>query len=92
MPIENDAIWSIDFFGIDQDAAEAIADSAKRLGLANDVMVVDPDFFLTLHLDMETVVSLREALSRGPSGRGVRTIGTAVEDTLDEWLAARGQA
>jgi hypothetical protein len=42
MPTE-DAIWSIDFPGINEDAAEAIADSAKRLGLATDVIITDPD-------------------------------------------------
>lgn len=89
MSIEDDAIWSIDFFGIDKNAAEAIADSAKRLGLANEAIVVDPDFFLTMHLDMDTVIHLREKLSQRPSGKEGQTRGTAVEDAIDEWLADR---
>lgn len=89
MPTE-DAIWSIDFPGINEDAAEAIADSAKRLGLATDVIITDPDIFMTLHMDIDTVAALHEFLSQGQSTGGERTILTGLTEVLTEWLAARG--
>lgn len=82
----DDVIWSIDFCGTDEDAAETIADSAKRLGLATDVIISPPDVFMTVHMDMDTVVALREALSQGESSGGV----PGLVHMLDEWLAERG--
>lgn len=89
MPTE-DAIWSIDFPGINEHAAEAIVDSVRRLGLATDAIVADPEIFMTLHMDIDTVTALHELLSQGQSTGGQRTILTGLTEVLAEWLAATG--
>jgi hypothetical protein len=90
MPNKNPYYWSIDFPGLDRKTAEAIVDAAERLGLATNASAVDPNVFMTFHLDVDTAVALYEAISsQVQSSNEVRPILTGLSDALAEWLAER---
>ncbi|RZU16409.1 hypothetical protein EV645_3973 [Kribbella rubisoli] len=90
MVAADDVYWSIDFPGIDGARAQAIVDSAEQLGLASGGIVADPDDYLTLHLDRDTVESLIVALADVEAiGRSAESTVRGVLDILNEWRSER---
>ena len=86
----NDEYWSIDFPGIDGEQAQAIVDSAERSGLGVGAIVADPEVFMTVHLDRDTVVALEDALTKvGALGEPADRIVAGVLEALVEWRSGR---
>jgi hypothetical protein len=90
--MNSDEYWSIDFLGVDERKVSAIIDKATRLGLATSAIAADPDLFLTLHLDADTVDALDTALAGSrPTGETARVI-DSIREAISHWTSreARG--
>ncbi|WP_377325649.1 hypothetical protein ACFJIY_11205 [Pimelobacter simplex] len=89
MSMTADDYWSIDFLGVNESSAAEIIDTVTGMGLATTATASDPDVFLTLHLDAETVLALDDALARSsPSDATARVIDT-VREAIAHWMSTR---
>ncbi|MFE3514448.1 hypothetical protein [Streptomyces sp. NPDC059166] len=74
--------WSIDMPGLDEHRAAELAGLVRRSDAGIMATPVDPRFWLTLHLDRETVEVIREALAAAPA----TAVTAALVESFDEWL------
>lgn len=84
MPDMDDYYWSVDVPGLDATSADRLAEHAAAHGYS--ATTVDPEHFLTLHMDRETVEMLRDALSGLPTDDPSQPI----LEIFVSWLAAVG--
>ena len=90
MPGDDGVYWSIDFPGIGPERAQAIVDAAKRLDLATEGIIADPEVYMTLHLDLDTVVALERALTQASALRESDGVSLdSVLAALAEWRSRR---
>ena len=88
----SDEYWSIDFLGTDEEKAEELVKVAERLGLASSAIIADPEAFLTLHLDEESVDALDSVLSQNQSsGDDVLALVDTLREVVADWRSARSQ-
>lgn len=89
--------WSVDLPGLDRAQAEELLGMAERAGISffgRSFLgtTVDPEQFLTLHLDRPTVETLVRALKAVPSDRSspeeADQIAAGIREGLQEWLDA----
>lgn len=83
--------WALDTPGLDRSDAEELARLVRDRGFSAFATAVDPAYFLTLHLDRDTVTALLQAIA--PRGDPERQVEAAILEGLSgilaEWL---GQA
>ena|ERR1700722_6501611 len=83
--------WSLDLPGLDRSSAQELLRAAEGGGMSDAGSLVDPEQFLTVHLDRLTVSAVYTALSQiRLAADGVnRSDGTVVNgfrELLGEWL------
>jgi len=84
-----DQPWSLDLPGLDSAGAAEIVSFARDTGLCELASAVDPNLFLTLHLDRATVEVLSrmiKELGKLPDSGAEMTLQGISED-FEEWLA-----
>lgn len=77
-------IWSIDFLGIDEAGADRTVDGLSEFGLAKEPMVSDPEVFLTLHMDVETVEAVLRVLQKESEDTMLDTVVSMLREWLDD--------
>lgn len=63
--------WSVDAPGLDAAGAADLVEHARALSTVVGATAVDPDLWLTQHLDQDTVLTLVRALSLASEADGV---------------------
>ena len=87
--------WSLELPGLTREAAEGILHFAASHGLAEQGSLVDPNVFLTLHLDAVTVQSMLAVLRQGLAAAGTdqpppdAAVVLGMEEVLNDWLENR---
>jgi hypothetical protein len=84
-----DGYWSIDFLGVDDEKAAMIVEKVTELGLATSAIVADPDSFLTLHLDDDTVKALDSALASSRPSEATSRIVDSIREAILHWTSTR---
>lgn len=64
----DDRYWSIDVLGLDAKGASELVNHARTLPVVHSASAVNPDLWLTQHLDRDTVATLTQALSAAIQG------------------------
>lgn len=77
----DDAYWSVDLPGLKESGAALLIERAAEFGVSDGGTAVDPQRWLTLHMDRETVEEIAEGLRAIGGSAGYGLLGT-----LEEWL------
>jgi hypothetical protein len=91
---QDEPSWSLDMPGLTRQHAEELVSFAKDTGISIFATAVDPDEFLTLHLDRDTVESLLRGVVDASSGGAGQPGGLVsldgVKEALADWLNESG--
>ncbi|WP_146104067.1 hypothetical protein [Nonomuraea solani] len=85
---EDSPYWSIDVPGLDRESALELVRLIVEQNAKLAPIPVDPHFFMTLHLDRESVEVLRDSLRRDQLDH----VGVSLLEALEEWLEWPGSA
>jgi hypothetical protein len=90
-----DGYWSIDAPGLDAQGAGYLAEAASKLPQVIGATAVNPDRWLTRHLDAETVRAVVQGLNVAiGSGQVPEEAASCIRDVVedfDDWLSTVGE-
>ena len=88
MAEEEPYYWSVDLPGMTSAQVPLVVSAVEEAGVDLQVVPVDPEGFLTLSLDRDTV----EALMAGLAEAGGGPVLEGVKEVMADWLAWRGSS